>query len=918
MARSSLVKMLLLAAMVLPTVSAALAGNTGRYEAVFVDGSRVVGDRVTGWGEQPRSPKLDRTALFDAGRPLRWLCDRSLKPWRPGRNDSYIEFAGGDRIVGRIEGVGSGGGNDGLSVPEHLLFKPVKLLKQSESEPAGCLRILPGSIQRVVFRAAGRRRLQPGSVYYLNGRMRRFVGLRWKDKSVVLLLSDGTHQVEISEIEEIHLPRIDPWKAYYRELAVLSPGCLSRMMRIETSDGLIATGSSLRFGASAYLSPRRKQDAVKRLEHLKRHVARVESQRKANQLKLDQARAKYKGQLLALAGKSPKQALELRRELAKSKQKLDEQTKRWASFLARLKSGKSYLASAIGPGGDSSTWLHILQPAWSLDPLRVPFNRIGMRWSFEPNQVPLSRIIPAATVNPPLLPDHTNRNADDRPLRSGGREYAWGFAVHAYSELRFRLPESARAFRCRIGLDRAVLSGGCARARIYVGSTSERAVYESPLLIGSQRTVETGRVSLAFRPEEPRRLILQADPVNRGAPANTDPFNIRDKLDWLDPRLELDKSALRKQVLRQLGPLLTDGTGWRFGPERGGDHIWTSCLYETDKPLRQRFWTMVRTKGAPLRIWRKMKIAQADKFLAVYASMNNSVNPAENAVALRIDERTVRPLRVPVRQIWRARPAPLLFPLDGHQGKTVTLELTQPPGGKPLHWGGVRTLETLPSAYTLADIMELVGKGDVKVTCKVAQALRSDRITKAQKFTALEISRLGGRVNFKPTGAAEGQPYALTDVLLGESWTGGDKVFIENFAAFKKMSGLKTLVVAKSSGVSDGAIAKLQAEMPKLAITRTIKRIPSHRKGGRADVTWRNLTDRDVMVLYVNPRDKLLFSQFLRPGQAVHVMSNGGSRLEAYYFRRDYKRPEQYAFTLPLATCNSKPGMVWDIKPVGN
>jgi hypothetical protein len=46
-------------------------------------------------------------------------------------------------------------------------------------------------------------------------------------------------------------------------------------------------------------------------------------------------------------------------------------------------------------------------------------------------------------------------------------------------------------------------------------------------------------------------------------------------------------------------------------------------------------------------------------------------------------------------------------------------------------------------------------------------------------------------------------------------------------------------------------------------------------------------------------------------------MSNGGSRLDAHYIRKDYTHPKQYAATLPLTTCSSVSGKIWNIKPVG-
>jgi len=991
-----------------------------RYEAVFSDGTRLDGEKISGWGEHPGSPQLDGIALFDAKRTLRWLRDRTGKPWRPGEYcPGYIEFIGGDRIVGCIEGVGAA---ESTRAAAHLLIKPAASLHQPGLGSSPRLRILPGRIERVVFRGALRRRFQPGTLYYFDGRKVGFIQLRWKKESVVLLLKDGTREVKISDIAEVHFPRIDPWRAYYQELAVLSPSCRSRMVRIETIGGLIVTGSSLRFGALAYDSGDQQKAVNERLKQLGRQLASLENKRKANQLKFDRARAKYHEQLTEsekrtqasrqayqkaqddmrrridglrkadlaeltkrrekldkelrsadramvkrLGQKPPEKrdkmlrtfrakqeqwrksrekslederlkrerqrkqelerfistqtrqlqrhAKELQDKAAAAKQQFEKEAMRWNAFLAVLESARSRRASVRG--GQSDTWLHVLQPVWSLDPLWVRFGSIRMRWSFAPERVPLCRLRPEATLNPPFLPERTNRSFDGGPLRSGADQYAWGFAVHAYSELHFPLSKCASAFRSRIGLDRVVGPGGCARARVYVGSVGGRCAYESPLLIGSKKTVDTGRIALKLPPGGPRRLVLQADPVDRGFPPGADPLNIRDKLDWLDPRIELNPAALQEQVRRQIGPLLAFSPGWMLRLDRRGVCTWTSLLDQADKSGLRRFWTMLEAGGRALSLRREMKIATADKWLAVHLGLPTGENPRPDTVTLHVGGRQVSPRKVPIRQSWQDRPAPLVFSLAQFQGEKVTLELTQAPGGKPVLWRAVRTLAAPPPAYRLVDIMKLVGKSDMKVPYGLGQALQSNRIAQAEKLAALEINELGGVVNFTPLPDAKVPLNALTNVLIGRDWAGGDKAFINTHPTFKKMPSLKSLLVTPESGVSTGAIAKLKAEMPKLTISRIIRRIPSTEGGAHRPVTWRNRCAKGVTILWIDPQSRLRFSvtRYLEPGQELKRSAFVGIRYEAHYPRKDYTNAQDYIFSQPLSSFVVTPGAVWEIKP---
>jgi len=187
------------------------------------------------------------------------------------------------------------------------------------------------------------------------------------------LTEDGLLQVAFAEMAELRLPRRDPWDAYYNELARLDFECAERLIRLETTDGLLATISP------AWLHPE-------------------------------------------------------------------------------------------GNEKDSATWRHVLQPAWSLDPLGVRFATIRNWWSFAPHEVPLSRIEPARSVQHSMLGRgwswQADRNVQGGPLQNGAQDYAWGLGVHATNHLWFDLPDAVQAFRTQIGLDRTAGSGGCARGLI--------------------------------------------------------------------------------------------------------------------------------------------------------------------------------------------------------------------------------------------------------------------------------------------------------------------------------------------------------------------------------------------------------------------------------------------------------------------
>ena len=120
-------------------------------------------------------------------------------------------------------------------------------------------------------------------------------------------------------------------------------------------------------------------------------------------------------------------------------------------------------------------------------------------------------------------------------------------------------------------------------------------------------------------------------------------------------------------------------------------------------------------------------------------------------------------------------------------------------------------------------------------------------------------------------------PDELSNVLIGLDWTGGDKAFI---ASFGKLSGLRTLLLTGDARVSPDAVNKLQTAMPRLTIVRP-DRTPSP-VNEKCYVMMHNCTKRNVTVLWVNFRGKLVHPRTIGPGKLRTQQSRVGARYEAY------------------------------------
>ncbi len=233
-------------------VGTADGAPNARYIAVFTNGTRIEGETISGWHDNSATPQLDGTSLADPGRPLRWLRDTTLSAWQPTATaGSYVELFGGDRLPGKVVGIVPGKSSDWTSTPAILIVHPAVTLGASPQSGQRPIRVLAEEVRRVVFETTVPRRLKPGTLFYRNGRTVAYRSLRWGEDAVTLLTLEGVCRVPLEEIAEVHLPQRDPWRRYYRRVAMLSPDGTARLIRLETGDGLITTGSTDCFRAIA-------------------------------------------------------------------------------------------------------------------------------------------------------------------------------------------------------------------------------------------------------------------------------------------------------------------------------------------------------------------------------------------------------------------------------------------------------------------------------------------------------------------------------------------------------------------------------------------------------------------------------------------------------------------------------------------
>lgn len=573
-----------------------------RYVARFADGSRLEGNNFGNWHDDGSQPQLEGRNLVDPNNHFLWLRDRNQKPGPPPT--AYIEMATGDRFPARVVGY-TNGGTEFEPLPAHFIVDPATPLLPQHAPLLSTIRVVAAYVKRIVWQHRENSRYQPSTLLMRDGRALRFRAIRFDEVGASALMAEGNKRVPYNDIAEVHMPTSDFWQKYFDELATLSPAGTTRLYQLETTDGLILTGSKERM-------------------------------------------------------------------------------------------------AIYNQGGEPWKWIHGLQPAWSLDVLYVPGERVWLRRSFAPNQVPLSRIPPSEVKHQAALgevgqPWQRDRNMPGEPLRSGGREWGYGLGTTTTTELTYDLPIGAKTFKGSIGLDRVAGKGGCAKGQVFAGPKDVALAWESPPLVGSETAVDFGPLNMPS-PATAQRLRLRSDSLHQGRPAGSDPFEVRDFLDWLDPLVEFDAAMLQPIVQKRIPNLIPAWTNWSvdtapLSPDEPPKFV----PFTNDK--RNAYRTAVVLEQ-PLVLRRKLPITLRDNWLVVSVVRAGPIQGPEPRIEARIGGELVADWKVPPPD---DKTRPLAISLSGYKASQreldVELRLFSEPSSGLVSFRSIQTLEQLPTLY---------------------------------------------------------------------------------------------------------------------------------------------------------------------------------------------------------------------------
>ena len=621
-----------------------------RVVGMLNDGTRIQADSIKEWHDENAHPSFAGHAVFDQKRPVRWILDQSVP--LPELPKAYVEMFGGDRLPCRVVDYQRSAKGTYETLGEYLIVEPLIQVDFPGQPTTPFLRISTDWLKRVVFdeKAGIPTQWLPGTVFLHDGSRITYRVVRWSSSGPSLLTDSGVKNLLYSQVAELHLPQRDEWGTYFEQLAVLSPDLASRLIQVETSNGL---------------------------------------------------------------------------QLTVSKERL--------------------IAKHSGDHNKSENWYPLMHPAWSFDPITVPLRTIRSWRFFAAEQPPMTIFNPSVTRDSPVFSTGWNpvshRSVQSTAMRNNRQLCGWGFGVHAPTSLAFPIHPVVLQVRSRTGLDQLVGPGGCARAEISIQSKRTQPLFRSEVLIGSEKSVDTGWKNVSVTEGKSDNVILTADPIINQRPEVADPFDVRDCLNWIEPEWKLDKVQLLKEVARRTHGRISVLDGWeissRLKPEISNDDQTSAKVTNADSedtPLVVRnIWDKTVTEdersrllmkaSGPFTVFRQRRqIEKQHRWLAVCISKPaESTDPA--TIVIRIDGRAMIEANVPARTS-RQDPDPILIPVSEFQGMKPTIEIVLLTFGDNsfVDWRGIGFSQHPPGILPLFDETDEIikhlqdGEGELSLT----------------------------------------------------------------------------------------------------------------------------------------------------------------------------------------------------------
>jgi len=363
-----------------------------------------------------------------------------------------------------------------------------------------------------------------------------------------------------------------------------------------------------------------------------------------------------------------------------------------------------FVARHWGDRKRTDAWLQLVQPAWSLDPLWIRFPQVTSWTWFDATQPPLSWSSPSNIQRDSVFGAswqwQRDRNTLGERLHIGTSPFARGLGVHATTDLTFPLPPMARQVRVAGGLDRRAESGGSVRLSVLDPSANTK--FQSDPLVGSRQIVDSGWIDIGATPPEATAIVLRADMLRGDRPSGSDPFDIRDIVNWVDPQVRFDRQLLQQAVDSERVKCLPGWSGWQFPSAAAAPLLTRNHLDESEG--RDPHYRLLAAVAEPyLLLSRTMPVTAADRWFSLVVSRFEALSKP-TLVQIKIDGRSAGEYEIPIRY-GPIDPDPLTVPLPTGPDRTVQVDVVIYSSGADswLDWRGFAVTAERPGLRFLYD-----------------------------------------------------------------------------------------------------------------------------------------------------------------------------------------------------------------------
>jgi hypothetical protein len=419
----------------------------------------------------------------------------------------------------------------------------------------------------------------------------------------------------------------------------------------------------------------------------------------------------------------------------------------------------------------------------------IPDSRVLLRRFYQSSQLPLTRLETKTVAGEELLAaerPRIDRNATGDLLETNEGLEGWGLGVHAPSVLSFKLPDAARSFRTRFGLDKRARHGGCVKVKVWATARTGQPLYESEIFVGAERTFDTGTLVLPQFDSGPHLLWLEVDAVPHDRPRGADPLNIRDFLDWVDPVVELDSEIVRRQIKKSLSAQVFAWNGWRL--EANDEFSLEYFLGDEGKEPSGQFRTLVKTAGMPLRLAKDLQLESGQNWLQL-TLFSQTADATSGRIEFRVDGRLIAQAQIPTfdPETQVLTPPPLWVSLAefASTGRSVRLELVYVPASanEMICWQRIDFAESASKvAWKPLVPLEVKSVAGTKLTIQPDHSILAEGLNPAQetylvtaridrpRITAVRLEALpDDRLPKHGPGRSEQGDFALTRVTAVET-----------------------------------------------------------------------------------------------------------------------------------------------------